>query len=300
MDPDCGVERVGFEMEEKNGMQRLYHTALLSSLLLIMLNCESPTQQPTILPADTLSFDRVLIPAGEFLSFDGLQLIDLDYDYRIMRYELTIREYVDYLQAVLDEGLVIRKPEGIFGYYRGDSLYEAGEYIYYHLNHPANHIGFWEDSLIVTPGYEDHPLGGISWFGALAFAEYYGGSLPTCYEWVKAATGLSGYEFPWGEEFDSCGDSYDNGSTPVGYYNGEVRDGYPTLENISQYGLYDMAGNISEYTTQLFRHKDGIVVTTLGGDWACAVHHMRAWDKLAIDPLGGHPAFGLRVIWREE
>ena len=84
-----------------------------------------------------------------------------------------------------------------------------------------------------------HPVTGVSWYDAMAYAAWDGKRLPTEAEWEKAARGgLSGQKYPWGNAIDPSKANYSGhvGKTaPVGRY---APNGY---------GLYDMAGNVWEW-----------------------------------------------------
>ena len=110
-------------------------------------------------------------------------------------------------------------------------------------------------------GMSDRPVS-VTWYGALAFAMYYGYDLPTTAEWEKGARGPNNddegehFIYPWG---DAISGGYANyiysfntnrrGKTPVGYYNGNQTPFGPN--NINGYGLYDVIGNVSEWTRSL-------------------------------------------------
>lgn len=87
-----------------------------------------------------------------------------------------------------------------------------------------------------------HPVVCVSFEDAAAFAAWAGKRLPTADEWEKAACGPDGWEYPWGDDFDGtvCNTGRQrNGTRPV--------DSYPSGRSF--YGVWDLAGNVWEWTT---------------------------------------------------
>ena len=85
---------------------------------------------------------------------------------------------------------------------------------------------------------DDHPVVGVSWYGANAYCEWAGLRLPTELEWEKGARGNDGIEYPWGKEFDQAKCrclSKDSCSV------------YSYEEGISPWGLYHMIGNAKQW-----------------------------------------------------
>ena len=174
------------------------------------------------------AFEFVTVDAGEYTWGLNDERYTIDYDFQIMKYEVTNNEYVNYLRAAYSEGLIQANRSSVGGNYKGDIRIEAGIYEYIYLDAEDCKIRFSRGNFYIEKNYENHPVVEVSWFGANAFAEYYGCGLPLEEEWEMAARGNTGNEFPWGQKasnkhanFFESGDPFDNGTTPVGFYNGQ-------------------------------------------------------------------------------
>ncbi|MGH3333982.1 MAG: formylglycine-generating enzyme family protein [Nocardioidaceae bacterium] len=137
-------------------------------------------------------------------------------------------------------------------------------------------------------GLERHPVVHVSYLDAAAYAEWAGKQLPTEAEWEYAARGgLDGAEFAWGEEFLLRGRHLANtwqGDFPV---SNDCEDGWERTSLVRSfppngYGLFDMIGNVWEWTCDYYREHGDIA------DTCCTMDNPRGGGREAsLDPA--HP-----------
>jgi formylglycine-generating enzyme required for sulfatase activity len=408
-----------------------------------------------------LPFEMITIPAGPYTSGENNEMLSIDYDYEIMKYEVTDLDYVlfmldklndqggqEWWEFELDQGFcgdgqlecltgnqcingsfycdgsnqwgtgnwgpdcndgsdelpivccaigsgpyngeeicdevadlsyVGLSSDGLDGYYPGDAINPAGIYRYITFNNSK--ISWNGEIFEVEEGHVNHPVTGVTWFGAWAFATHYGMQVPTNDEWEKAARGDSGYNYPFGDDmtyqmanFNSdllSWNLFDVGShntTPVGMYDGRILDidctvlgeevydeclndythygaencdsawetfnincatlqsvynwdcigcecpgdgdgwtesaehclsFFPdgifiTIDSPSAYGLYDMAGNVSE----IVHNGNESQYYAMGGHWNSSLIDCQSWQKGTINAIDHSDQRGFRCLRR--
>lgn len=165
----------------------------------------------------------------------------------------------------------------------------------------------WKDGAI-PEGLDDHPVVSVGWHDAVAYCRWRSEQtgavyrLPTEAEWEKAARGTDGRAWPWGNEFDpekcNTAEGRGKGTTPVTQF----------PEGRSPYGCYDMAGNVWEWTSSLYRdypykaddgrenpEAEGRRVLR-GGSWFNMAGSARSAYRGKETPDYAHGAFGFRCV----
>jgi formylglycine-generating enzyme required for sulfatase activity len=112
-------------------------------------------------------------------------------------------------------------------------------------------------------GLGDHPVVHIAYEDAEAYAQWAGKVLPNEAEWEFAARGgLEGAAFTWGDEIEPGGRIMANTWQGEFPWQNTKRDGYERTSPVAAfpangYGLFDMAGNVWEWTADWYRaHAD--------------------------------------------
>lgn len=230
----------------------------------------------------TIDIEFVNVPAGQFTYGQNNEILTIDYDYEIMKYEVTNEQYITYLEEALANDEITVSSSWVWGYYEGDEYWEPGEYGYYNLEEGWGRIHWNGIEFSIESSYENHPVISVAWFGAWAFAEHYGYQLPTELEWEKAARGNTGWDYPWGDNIDGSrsnywisGDPWDPGTTPIGMYDGQLIQGFQTTDSPSPFGVYDLAGNVSEWTKSFYY--TGYFRVIRGGSWWVPPDNLKSW-----------------------
>jgi len=217
-------------------------------------------------------------------------------DFYMDIYEVTNGEYAEFLNSVRPSEeerkrwVVIRndlETEERRNWWPTEIVYKGGRYR-------------------AVSGFERYPVLSVSWYGADAYCRWAGKRLPTEAEWEKAARGgLEGRSYPWGDAYPTQGVVFGRlwedralpaPTMPVGSY----------LPN--GYGLYDMAGNVSEWVSDWYDpnyyrvspEKDppgpgkGVNKVIRGGGWKDTALMLRVSSRYYLTPSSLPMATGFR------
>ena len=235
---------------------------VLVVLALIFVGCgkkkeaEVALEKPAITPGET-----VLIPAGEAIIGTDSDKESLTYPqhkvnvpaFWIDKYEVTNMQFLDF---------------AINNKYEGEGAKEGKNWRIY-----------------ATPDNALVPVQLVTWNDANAYCKASGERLPTEEEWEKAARGPDGKAYPWGNDWvegrSNTAEANNLKPVPIGKY-----------DDVSQYGVHDMLGNVREWTGSYFSYYPGNpkketpnkfrVVRGLSPNHRGKVAHL--WDRVGYVP----------------
>ena len=245
----------------------------------------------TDLPGEYGTNYRVKITADDGAGPGGMVWVSISeagFTGYMSKYETTNAQYCQFLNEALVSGDIKIQSGEVYG--------NSGPYngkIYYDMDDSYAQISYSGGSFYVESrdGYSmaNHPVVEVSWYGATAFADYYGWRLPTEREWQAVADFDGSYTYGCGTTINQSKANYDYANplglsrwpctSPVGYY--------PAYG----YGMCDMAGNAWEWTDSIY---SGSFRVIRGGSWnrrglSCEVS-FRGYSRYPIS-TGNHLGF---------
>jgi len=235
----------------------------------------------TLIPEDSMPAEMVYVPGGPYtlVSADAPAGATADLKlFFIDRFEVSNADYREFVRARgYDDPALF--PDGVSAGLRDRTDLPA----------PRDWTGQQ-----FPQGTGRQPVTSLTWYEANAYCAWKGKSLPTLFEWEKAARGgtithAEGLILPWGlvepGQATTLRANF-SGTGPVDV------DAYPL--GISPYGAYAMAGNVREWTANAA--EEGFIA--MGGSWRDPVY---VFSSIATpDALFASPALGFRCVKRED
>lgn len=211
------------------------------------------------------------------------------------KYETTNAQYCEFLNAAKTSGDVTVSGNSVAGASGSNEGQDFTDEPYYNLSGPgtnyngatnggAARIHWTGSTFTVDAGFENHPVTYVTWYGATAFAGYYGWRLPTEWEWQAAADYNGSYTYGCGTTINNSIANYYNsvhphGTTPVGQF------------GTYGYGMADMAGNVWEWTSTVSSSNRAV----RGGSWHYTDDGCNVSSRSNIPPNHTHHYYGFRV-----
>jgi len=249
-------------------------------------------------------FDWVAIPAGPFLmgsdpgrdpdaqaNEQPQHRVHVD-AYRISRTPVTVAQFTAFIEAT--GYMTTAEREGSAHGFNGSSWGEIKGAFWWRPRGPQSDVS----------RKDNHPVTCVSWDDAVAFCRWADVRLPTEAEWEKAARGIDGRLYPWGNtppDKSRCNfNSYVGDTTPV--------DAYPA--GVGPFGALDMAGNVWEwcgdwYDEKAYQQKErknptgpanGSYRVVRGGSWYDEAKNVRCASRLWDGPISRLVFRGFRVV----
>jgi formylglycine-generating enzyme required for sulfatase activity len=154
--------------------------------------------------------------------------------------------------------------------------------------------------LIIESGYAKHPVVGVTWYGAVAYAKWIGKRLPREAEWeASASAGRDNFLYPTGNEIER---------TQANFFSSDTTTvmSYPP----NAFGLYDLAGNVYEWCQDWYAYNyydtsavepdnpqgplQGVYRVLRGGCWKSLKEDLRCSHRHRNNPGAVNGTYGFR------
>ncbi|MFK5880015.1 MAG: SUMF1/EgtB/PvdO family nonheme iron enzyme [Flavobacteriaceae bacterium] len=209
-------------------------------------------------------------------------------DFSISKYEITNAQYATFMNDIV---------ANINGGFSGVE--------YLDMDATDIQISHTSGSFIADAGKENNPVIHVSWFGAKAYSEHYGGRLPTEAEWEFAAKGgnsSSGYTY-----------SGSNNLNDVAWYATNSGNTTHTVgtKSANELGVHDMNGNVWEWTNDWYDANyyssspsndpqgpaTGSNRVARGGGWFNPANYCRVASRFSGNPADTYDILGFRPVF---
>ncbi len=152
----------------------------------------------------------------------------------------------------------------------------------------------------IEPGYAKHPVVGVTWYGAIGYAQWVGKRLPSEAEWeIACCGGLENPLYPTGDSIEKTEANFFSSDTTAVM-------SYPP----NGYGIFDMAGNVYEWCQDWYEYTyyetstlepdfpkgplQGVYRVLRGGCWKSLSEDLRTSKRHRNNPWASNGTYGFR------
>ncbi len=251
--------------------------------------------------------ELIHIPAGDFLYGDDKKTEKIEEDFSIAKYPVTNWQYRRFIEA---GGYDEEKFWSVEGWSWRTGRYDtkaSGATKDYLERRPAEkryEPFFWHDTKWNNPLA---PVVGVTWFEAEAYCNWLAIELarpirlPTAYEWERAARGVEGREYSWGDKFEFNRANaapfwkQDNDASYALSSSGASTTLIGQFDGATPEGIADLSGNVWEWTNSWYE-KEETNRTLRGGSWIFNDWYLRCAFRIRNVPVFFYNSIGFRIL----